>query len=345
VESPPVMSNGQVRLQSDADVLAYARQVVGLERDTLSEVAERLDDAFVRAVRLIQQCSGSVMVTGVGKAGLVGQKIAATMASVGTGAHAVHPTDALHGDLGRIREQDVVLALSFSGETEEVLRILDPVKVIGATIIAVTRSTESRLGRYADCTIALGPIKEACPMGLAPTASTTAMLAVGDALALSAAALKAFGRDDYRQLHPAGMLGARLTVTVEQVMRPPEQLRIATEEKTVRQALTEIKMPFRRTGAVILTDADGRLAGIFTDADLARLLAAGKDEALDRPIRDVMTHGPTTIGPEKLASEATHLMGERKFSQLPVIDAAGKPVGLVDVTDLIGFGFASDEDA
>jgi arabinose-5-phosphate isomerase len=343
VKTCPATANRETPLTADADVVAYARQVLATEQTALGAVSERLDQDFVQAVRKIHACAGSVMVTGVGKAGIVGNKIAATMASVGTRAHWIHPTDALHGDLGRISKEDILLALSFSGETDELLRIIDPVKVLGVTIVAITKHRTNSLGRYADHVLALGDIVEACPMGLAPTASTTAMLALGDALALTAAALMGFGPDDYKQLHPAGMLGARLTLTVEQVMRRPDQLRVTDQNKTVRQVLSGVRMPRRRTGAVILTDGDGRLAGLFTDSDLARLLEQGQDDALDRPVREVMTVKPTTVRPEKLASEAVHLMSERKFSELPVVDEAGRPVGLVDITDLIGMGFASDD--
>ncbi len=315
--------------------LSLARQVMQTESRTIQQVARRLDQEFCRAVDLLLHCRGNVIVTGIGKAGLIGQKVMATLASTGTPSHFLHPAEAVHGDLGRVHAEDVVLVLSQSGETEEIVRLLPPLARSGVPIIAVTGRARSALARAAAVVVDLGPVEEACPLGLAPSSSTAAMLALGDALALVVSRLRGFAREDFARLHPAGNLGLKLS-KVQQHMRSLEQCRLAPQEETVRQVLVRVSVPGRRTGATMLIDADGRLAGIFTDSDLARLFEHHRDDALDAPIHTVMTRDPLKVFHGSLMSEAVALMAQRKISELPVVDDDGRPVGLIDVTDVVG---------
>ncbi len=316
------------------DQLRYARQIVELEGKSLLRLAERLDGEFCRAVEQLHACQGSVIVTGMGKAGLIGQKIAATLASTGTRSHYLHPGEAVHGDLGRIHHEDLVLVLSQSGETEEVVRLLPSLKVLGVTIVAVTGNRSSVLGRAATVAIELGPLKEACSLGLAPSTSTTAMLAVGDALALVASRMRDFRREDFARFHPAGNLGRQLS-KVDDYMRALGECRQAAEVQSVREVFALRRSAKRRTGAIMLTDAAGKLTGIFTDSDLARLFESRRDTALDRPICEVMTPLPCTVPEGSMMVDAIAIMAERKISELPVIDADGRPRGLVDITDVV----------
>ena len=325
-------------IPDDLDPLQLAREVLATEAAALQVVRDRLDESFCRAAMLVHAAAArrrSVIVTGMGKAGLVGQKIAATLASTGTQAHSLHPADAVHGDLGRISAGDVVLAFSYSGETEEVVRLIGPIRKIGAQIVAVTARGYSRLARSADVAIVLGPIEEACPMKLAPSASTTAMMAVGDALAFVVSRMRNFQPENFAEFHPGGNLG-RLTATVDEVMRTGDQLRIAHFKCTVREALVETHRQGRRTGALLLVDDQGVMRGIFTDADLARLLEQRRDADLDRPIAALMNMNPTVISLGTVVRDAITILSNRKFSQLPVLDATGRPVGILDITDLIG---------
>ncbi len=264
--------------------MAFAREVLRIEAEALERVRDRLGESIARAADLIYRSSGSVIVTGMGKAGLVGQKLAATLASTGTRAFPLHPAEAVHGDLGRIRADDVVIALSQSGETEEVLRLIPALRRLGACLIAITERAASSLGRAADLCIALGPVEEACPLGLAPSASTTVLMAVGDALALLVSRMREFTAEDFALYHPAGSLGRKLT-RVEEVMRTERQLRRAHVDETVRAVFVRLAGPRRRSGAVLIVDEHGMLLGIFTDSDLARLFEKRREAELDRPDR------------------------------------------------------------
>lgn len=319
---------------SPFEQLSYAREIIRLEAQALEKVAGRLGLEFCRAVELLEQCRGSVVVSGIGKAGLIGQKISATMASTGTRSFFLHPAEAVHGDLGRLRDDDVVLVLSQSGETEEVVRILPSLKQTGLPIIAVTARATSTLGRAADVVLELGPLQEACPLGLAPSTSTTAMLAVGDALALVTSRARRFGRGDFAKFHPAGALGRRLS-NVEDRMRPRDECRIARQSSTIREVFSAQGKPGRRTGAIMLVDDDGFLSGLFTDSDLARMFESRRYEDFDRPIAQVMTARPTTVVAGTLLADAVAIMADRKFSELPVVDSRGRPLGMLDVTDLV----------
>ena len=319
---------------SPFEQLRFARHVILTESRALARVADRLNGEFCRAVEIVHSCQENEIVCGIGKAGLIGQKIMATMASTGTPSHCLHPAEAVHGDLGRVRRGDVVLMLSQSGETEEIIRLLPSLTDFGVPIVAITASAKSRLGRAATVTIELGPLEEACALGLAPSTSTTAMLAVGDALALVVSHMRQFSREDFARFHPAGSLGNKLS-RVEHHARPLEQCRVSSENQTVREVLVRAALPGRRTGAIMLTDEQGRLSGIFTDSDLAKLFEHHRDGELDCPVRSVMTHDPLRVETGSMMVDAVAIMAGRKISELPVVDADGKPVGLIDITDVV----------
>ena len=325
--------------------LRAGREILRLEGKALWELADRLEASFCDAVRLLYECRGSAIITGMGKAGLVGQKIAATLASTGTPAHFVHPAEAFHGDLGRIHLSDVVVMLTQSGETAEVVQLLPSLREFRVPLVAITASSASTVGRAATTVIELGELEEACSLGLAPSTSTTAMLAIGDALALVLCKMRDFKADDFARFHPGGALGRKLS-RVDDIMRPLAECRQARDSLTVREVIVVCTKPGRRTGAIMLTDEAGRLTGIFTDSDLARLFERRDEAALDRPIRDVMAARPTTVLSGTRVGDAVALLAQRKFSELPVVDQAGRPMGLVDVTDVVGLkADAAKEDA
>jgi arabinose-5-phosphate isomerase len=257
------------------------------------------------------------------------------LASTGTRSHFLHPAEAMHGDLGRIHHDDVVLILSQSGETEEVTRLLPSLRQFHVVMIAMTARATSTLGKAADVTLELGPLKEACSLGLAPSTSTTAMLAMGDALALVTSRMRNFSRDDFARFHPGGSLGRQLS-RVEEIMRPLAECRLANQASTVRQVYVELSCPGRRSGAIMLVDDQGRLTGLFTDSDLARLFEGRRDDAFDGPIHLVMTANPRTVQLGALTSDAVAIMAERKISELPVVDGRGVPRGMIDITDVVG---------
>ena len=329
-----MITDESLGLKSETEGLAFAREVLRIESEALDRVRERLGISIVHAADLVFRCPGSVIVTGMGKAGIVGQKLAATFASTGTRAFPLHPAEAVHGDLGRIRAEDVVIALSQSGETEEVLRLVPALRRLGASLITITERPGSTLGRASDICVALGPIEEACPLGLAPSASTTAIMAVGDALALLVSRMRDFRAEDFALNHPAGSLGRRLS-RVEDVMRTGRQLRRASPDQSVREVLISLAGPRRRSGAVLVEDKDGVLLGIFTDSDLARLFERRRDAEIDRPIGEVMTPSPVKATVGDTLGEAVEAMKIRKISELPVVDREGRLVGLIDLTDII----------
>ncbi len=331
----------------DAELLRAAREIVRSEAASIASVADKLDAAAVRAIRLIFERTdeargqhGFVAVTGVGKAGLVGQRISASFASTGTPSHFLNPVDALHGDLGRVRRNDVALLLSYSGETDELVRLLDFLKRQQVAMVAVTSTRASALGKFADITVELGKIEEVCPHGLAPTTTVNCISAVGDALVLGVMSLRQFSREDFAAFHPGGALGRKL-VKVSQVMefKIGENLEAMAETMTVREVLARDPVTGRRAGAVIVVDAAGLLSGVFTDGDLRRQLRAGGGGGgtalLDRQLSAVMTRNPKRIHIEALASEALAILNKFRIDELPVVDDAGRPVGLVDVQDLV----------
>lgn len=315
--------------------LREARSILAVEGQALLELSHKLDGRFCTAVQMLAACRGCVIVTGVGKAGLIGQKIAATLSSTGSRAYFLHPTEAMHGDLGCVGHEDIWLIFSNSGETEELLRLLPFIKAQRQSMIAVTASDASSLGSQADATICLGRLIEAGAHGLAPSTSTTAMLAVGDALALVASQMKHFTPQQFATFHPGGSLGRRLA-SVRDVMRPLDQVRIAFDSSTIREVYINLSRPGRRIGAVILVDEQGQLSGLFTDSDLARLLEQRRDNQFDRPIAEVMTRSPLTVGPDAILEEALQLLGAKHVSEIPVVDENHRPLGMIDITDVIG---------
>ncbi len=317
--------------------IEYARRVIEMEGRTLISLAGRVNCAVKAAIQLILACKGRVVLTGMGKAGIVGQKISATLASTGTPSYFLHPAEAVHGDLGRIVARDVVIALSNMGETQEITRLLPAIKKIGARVISITGNSRSVLAKHSDVVIDLGRIEEVCPLGLAPSASTTAMLAMGDALALTVLRNRRFSKEDYAFYHPGGGLGRRLMV-VEDIMRTGRENAVVLPTDTVRKALRAIRgvgqVSKRRTGCVCVLDAAKRLVGIFTDGDLRRHLDAGH-AFLDRPIGEVMTPNPKVVRKGSLVTEAYKTLKDFRIDEIPVVDAKGKFVGLIDVQDLL----------
>jgi arabinose-5-phosphate isomerase len=311
--------------------LETARKVLEIEAKTLSDLVARLDERFTRAVELLMDCRGRVVVAGMGKSGLVGQKISATLSSTGTPSFFLHPAEALHGDLGRLVRHDVLLALSYSGETEELLRLLDTVKRLDIPLIALTGNVSSTLAQASDVVIDVGIRQEACPLGLAPTASTTAMLAMGDALAMAVLEKRGFNEDDYAALHPGGGLGVRLR-RVENVMHMGEQVPAVAPETRMPDVIYE--MSRKGMGHAAVVTSQGRLVGIISDGDLRRVLEREGNRALGLIAQDCMTCSPVTISRTELATKALSLMESRKITSLLVVDAEGKLEGVVHIHDL-----------
>ncbi len=313
-------------------VLAMARRVLRIEAEAVTALSDRLDAHFVCAVSTILARRGRVIVTGIGKSGHIGRKIAATLASTGTPAYFVHAAEAAHGDLGMITPDDVVIMLSNSGSSEELLTILPLVKRQGARLIALTGNPDSPLAREADAHLDAGVVEEACPLNLAPTASTTAALALGDALAVAILDARGFSPDDFARSHPGGALGRRLLTHVADVMRPAERVPAVAEETSFGDAL--LAMTRGGLGMTAICDAAGRVIGIFTDGDLRRALERGIDLRQVR-IGEVMTPSPRSIGPDALAAEAAQMMEQLRISQLLVIDADQRLVGALNTHDLM----------
>lgn len=318
------------------DIRAIARLVIETEAAAVGKMAAAVDDAFERAARLILDCPATLLTCGIGKAGHVARKVSATFSSTGTPSHYLNPAEAVHGDLGAVRAGDVVLVFSYSGESDEILRMLSILKKLDHPVIAITRSRGSGLGKFADHVIEMGPVEEACPLGLAPSASTTAMLALGDALALTVMKLRDFTADDFAVFHPGGQLGRKLIRVAEAMtFKAGENLPLTTDDLTVGEVLSRVARIKRRSGAVVLTNAsDGRISGIFSDGDLRRLVTSDP-QALSRKIADVMTRDPKRIRGDRLASEAMALMHAHRFDEVPVVDENDRPIGLIDVQDLV----------
>jgi len=317
---------------SPQDCLALARRVLTIEATAVAALADRLDASFSDAVRLILDAHGRVIVTGIGKTGHIGRKLAATLASTGTPAYFVHAAEAAHGDLGMITSEDVVIAVSNSGKSEELLTIVPLVKRQGARLIAMTGDASSPLARQADVHLDAGVAEEACPLNLAPTASTTAALALGDALAVSLLEARGFGEDDFARSHPGGSLGRRLLTHVRDVMRQGEQLPIVGQNAAVADAL--VRMSQGGMGMVIVMDPGQPPAGIFTDGDLRRALARSSDIRTST-LGELMTRSPRHIGPDALAAEAAQLMESHRISQLLVLDVDGMLLGALNMHDLM----------
>ena len=315
--------------------LARAREVLRIEAEAIRQLIPRIGRDFTSAVGLLVACRGRVAVTGMGKAGLIGQKLSATLSSTGTPSHWVHPAEAIHGDLGRITKHDVIIALSNSGETEELTRLLPVIKRIGSKLIALTGNTRSSLAKHSDVVLDVSVKREACALNLAPTSSTTAMLAMGDALAVVVAERRRFKERDFALLHPGGQLGRRLLLRVRDLMRTKGDNPIVRQTARVQDVLLAITKA--RAGCASVVDARGRLVGIFTDGDLRRHLKAGMNLA-ERRVGEIMTRHPKAIGPDRLAAEALRVLQDHKIDELVVLDGGRKPVGLLDVQDLLKAG-------
>ncbi|MBF39713.1 MULTISPECIES: KpsF/GutQ family sugar-phosphate isomerase [unclassified Idiomarina] len=311
------------------------QQVLDIEKQAIEGLYEYLDDNFDAACQTLFNCKGRVIVTGMGKSGHIGGKIAATLASTGTPSFFVHPGEASHGDLGMVAAQDVVIAISNSGETSEVLNILPVIKRLGVPLIAMTGKPESTLARLADTHVCIAVAQEACPLGLAPTASTTATLVMGDALAVALLNARGFTADDFALSHPGGSLGKRLLLRLQDIMHTGERIPLVSESAIIRDALLE--MSRKGLGMTAITDTQGRLAGIFTDGDLRRIL----DNQVDvhtTSIADVMTRSCTTANADMLAAEALKLMQDRKINGLIITDQEGRPCGAMNMHDLLQAG-------
>ncbi|MEM9167162.1 MAG: KpsF/GutQ family sugar-phosphate isomerase [Planctomycetota bacterium] len=339
--APPKNSTGK------GAELAYARGIIEAESEALRALAGELDADFERAVDIIVRCAeadGLVIVSGLGKSGLIGAKISATLASLGIPSHAVHPSEASHGDLGRVRRRDVLIALSKSGETEEVVSLAAILRQDGLGIISLTSAggNESSLGRLGTVSLAVGGTNEAGDSP-APTASTTCTLAMGDALALAAARRRRFTDADFAKRHPGGSLGGMLKPVVEALrFRLGQNLPLVRDDRSVADALRDAaRQSDRRPGALLLIDRDGALSGIFTDGDLRRLVLSDPG-ALDKPIANVMTRSPRTLQDDALLRDAVAMVRQHRQDEIPVVDADGKPVGLLDVQDLITLKLVRD---
>ncbi len=319
------------KTQPSSQALELARQVLRIEADAVAALAARVDGAFLDALALILNCHGRVIVSGIGKSGHIARKIASTLASTGTPAYFVHPAEASHGDLGMIARDDVLIALSNSGESAELLTIVPIVKRQGGKLIAITGNPDSALAREADAHLDAGVAQEACPLNLAPTASTTAALALGDALAVALLDARGFGAEDFARSHPGGALGRRLLTHVRDVMRAGDAVPSIAPQASVADAILEISRG--GIGMTVVVSPERRVLGVFTDGDLRRAFARNLDPRT-LTVADVMSRDPRSIGPDKLAVEAVEMMEHYKINQLPVVAGDGALVGALNMHDL-----------
>ena len=331
-----------VTSETAADEQAFARWVLQVEAQAIAQI--EIGPTFHQAVQIVLDAtrpgrSGSIVVSGLGKSGLIGQKISATFASTGTPSHFLHPTEAMHGDLGRVRRGDVVLFLSFGGNTDEVVALATILRQDQINTIAFVGQSHSDLARLVSVCLSIGDVMEACPLNLAPTASTTAMLALGDALALVVSRRRDFGVKDFKKFHPGGLLGHQLTLITDAMrFHVGRNLPLIKPGATIEQAFveTEAAQPGpRRAGAFLIVENDGTLSGIFTDGDLRRTLFKQRKETWDRPISDFMTPNPRRLPHTALVRDAVQMMREYRIDEIPVVDSENKPLGLIDVQDLV----------
>ena len=316
-----------------SDTLEFGRSVLRQEADAVAALADTLDGRFDQAVQALLNCRGHVVLTGIGKPWLIGQKISATLASTGTRSFTLHPSEAVHGDIGRLHPDDVVIAMSNSGESEEVVLVLPVIKRVGCTLIGVTAKPQSALAKHSDIILEMGTFEEACPIGMAPSVSTTLMLALGDALALAVMKARSFGREDYAKFHPGGALGRSL-MKVGDIMRGIEETAMVGAHATVKDALGAITK--QKMGAVFIVD-DAKLVGVFTDGDLRRHIE--DDGLLKHEVADIMTSPGKRVSVDRLASEAVRMMQDFRIGELPVVNAAGNLVGHVALKDLVAMHF------
>jgi arabinose-5-phosphate isomerase len=317
------------------DSILIGKKVLTIESLAIKALVSRISSEFKKAVDIIAKSNARIIVTGMGKPGLIGRKISATLSSTGTPSLFLHPADAVHGDLGRVKEDDIIIALSKSGETDEIKKLLPIIKKIGAKLICFTGNTGSTLAVHSDIVLNVSVKKEACPLGLAPTASTTAMLAMGDALSVALLEAKGFKAENFALYHPGGSLGKKLWLRVEDVMRKNTDFTVVPEHMPLRKVLYAITKA--RAGSAAVINRKGRLIGIFTDGDLRRNLE--KDPyVIEKKVGDVMTRNPAVIIKSSMAVEAMRLLQKKKIDEVPVIDRHYRPVGLVDVQDLLKAG-------
>ena len=317
------------------NIIARAQNVIAIETEAVRGLLKSIDRSFIEAVELIAKCRGRVIVTGMGKTGIIGRKIAATLSSTGTPSLWMHSAEAVHGDLGQVTRQDILILISQSGETDETNRLLAPIKKIGAKIISVTGRSKSTLAKFSDVVLTIHVEKEGCPLGLAPMASTTAILALGDALAACLIDRKGFRKEDFAVFHPAGSIGRQLLLKVEDIMRIGHHFVRVKESALVKDVLLLITKT--RCGSACIVDGKGKLLGIFTDGDLRRHIEEDP-KLLTKKVSTVMTKNPTTIRKDKLAAEAFDILKIKKIDELPVVDNSGKLVGLLDVQDILKAG-------
>lgn len=323
---------GSFRLKFDFD---YAKSVLQSEGDAIKALVSVVDGEFGRAAEMMAETTGSVIVSGMGKAGIIGEKISATLASTGTASHFLHPAEAIHGDLGRVQTNDVVLALSHSGESDEIVRLVELVKQRQIRLIALTGNSESRLAKHSDIVLCMGIQEEACPLGIAPSVSTTCMLAIGDALSFMIMKARNFGAEDYARFHPGGAIGASLiTVGQSMMFQHGEKLPVVNIDDTVATMFEKMR-DIKRRGAVMVTDANGQLTGIVTDGDLRRAVEKINVDLFTSKVGDIMTANCKRVTEETLAAEAMAIFHEFRIDELPVVDDNDKPVGLIDVQDIV----------
>lgn len=325
---------------SESPEIRQARQVLEIEAEAILSQKESLGESFQQAIEVISDLRGKVVVTGIGKSGIVGMKVAATLASTGTPAIFMHAADAIHGDLGAITKDDLLLAISNSGETEEVLNVIQAAQQVGVPALAFCGSAQSTLATMCDHLVVVAVDREACPLGLAPTASTTAALAVGDALSMALSSRMKFTAEAYAAIHPGGSLGQRLKLCVRDLMRTGEQIPVVTESQSLSEAIHEMTDRENLGTALIVNDA-GKLNGILTDGDLRRILLTAEDEGqLDwaRPVSEVMTRGPKTIEVDAAVSEALQIIERSGITSLAIVDASSTPVGFLHLHDILGRG-------
>lgn len=316
----------------------WAIETIQIESDAIAKLIERIDDEFEAAAKMILECRARVVVTGMGKSGHIAKKIAASLASTGTPSFFMHPAEAFHGDLGMVTDKDIVIVISNSGESSEIVKILPIIKRIGAKIIAMCGRRKSSLGQHADCFLDISVEREACPYGLAPTASTTATLAMGDALTIALMKARNFTDQDFAVFHPGGALGRRLLLTVEHVMHKEEENPVIHYSKTAKEAL--FIMTDKGLGATAVVDDSGKFIGLITDGDIRRSLANGR-QFIDESVDKLMNRSPMSITPDKMAAEALSMMEKhqpRPITILPVLDESNYPVGVVHLTDLLKQG-------
>ncbi|MEI8350492.1 MAG: KpsF/GutQ family sugar-phosphate isomerase [Candidatus Omnitrophota bacterium] len=317
------------------EILDWAEEVLTIEAQGITHLKQSLTSDFLKAIRILSECKGKIVVTGMGKAGIIGQKFSATLSSTGTSSFWLHAAEAVHGDLGRIEESDVVVVLSYSGETDEIKNLIPFIRQIGAPIVALTGNLHSSLARYVDSVVNVKVDKEACPLGLAPTTSTTAMLALCDAISVILQKLKGFKEKDFALFHPRGSLGRKLLLTVKDIMRKRKFNPIVKEDTLIKEVL--VKITAAHAGAASVINDQGHLIGIFTDGDLRRNLERHRN-LLKKKVKEVMTVKPVVVRDDDLASEALKVLETKKIDEVPVVDKNDRPVGMLDVQDLIAAG-------